>query len=116
MDSFTGEYSQGVTRKYSSLNIGYHYAYPVGITTNRGGKDKYIQFNGVYTFTDGAVTLRAGYTYYTNSKGELVRGRAYGYNHAEYGTFYVDAGTELLALHNQIGIAVSETELLIRTY
>ena len=45
-------------------------------------------------------------------------GRPYGYNHAEFGSFYVDAwrDRQLCALHNQIGIAVSEKELLIRTY
>ena len=116
MDSYTGV-RKGETRTYSSLNIGYHYAYPVGITTNRGGKEKYIQFNGVYTFPDSSsVSLKPGYTYYTNSEGDLVRGRPYGYNHAEYGTFYVDTGSEICALHNQIGIAVSEKQLLIRTY
>lgn len=89
----------------------------MGITTNRGGKEKYIQFNGVYTFASNSdVTLKPGYTYYTNGRGELVQGRPYGYNHAEYGTFYVDTGAEICALHNQIGVAVGEKELLIRTY
>lgn len=105
-------------RKYSSLAIGYHMAYPIGITTDRDSKAKYIQFNGVYKFTDSKIKLVPGYTYYTNSNGGIVRGRPYGYNHAEFGSFYVDSWEtqELCALHNQIGIAVSEKELLIRTY
>ena len=103
---------------YSSVNVGYHLAYPVGITTDRSKSSKYIQFHGVYKYTSNSVTLVPGYTYYTNSKGGLVKGRPYGYNHAEFGQFYVISSEtyEICALHNQIGIAVSEKELLIRTY
>ena len=99
------------------VNVGYHLAYPVGITTSRGKTSKYIQVHGVYKYTDG-TKLVLGYTYYTNSKGALVRGRAYGWNHAEFGSYYVVSNVtyEICALHNQIGIAVSEKELLIRTY
>lgn len=112
------DYFVSNSRKYSSLSIGYHMAYPIGITTSRDSKAKYIQFNGVYTFTDAKTKLVPGYTYYTNSNGGIIMGRPYGYNHAEFGSFYVDAwrDSQLCALHNQIGIAVSEKELLIRTY
>ena len=103
---------------YSSVNVGYHLAYPVGITTDRSKSSKYIQFHGVYKYNSLSKALVPGYTYYTNSKGELIRGRPYGYNHAEFGQFYVVSSEtyEICALHNQIGIAVSEKELLIRTY
>ena len=110
------DFYKGNSQNYYSLAIGYHLAYPVGITTDRSSKAKYIQFNGVYKVPH--TKLIPGRTYYTNSKGDLVAGRPYGYNHAEFGSFYVDDRTtqQVMALHNQIGIAVSETELLIRTY
>lgn len=110
------DYYESDRQKYSVVNIGYHMAYPVGITTDRSTKHKYIQFNGVIKLTH--QKLIPGRTYYTNSKGEFVAGRPYGHNHAEFGSFYVDdrETNQVMALHNQIGIAVSETELLIRTY
>ena len=110
------DYYNGENQKYAALNMGYHLAYPVGITTDRSSKHKYIQFNGVYKLTH--QKLIPGRTYYTNSHGDFVAGRPYGYNHAEFGQFYVDDREthQVMALHNQIGIAVTEHELLIRTY
>lgn len=102
--------------KYATANIGYHLAYPVGLTSDKSSK--HIQFHGVFKYKDSKVKLVPGYVYYTNSMGRLIRGSPYGYNHAEFGNFYVVSRwtREICALHNQIGIAVSEKELLIRTY
>ena len=101
---------------YATANVGYHLAYPVGLTSDRSSK--HIQFHGVFKYKDPKMKLVPGYVYYTNSMGRLIRGSPYGYNHGEFGNFYVVSRwtREICALHNQIGIAVSEKELLIRTY
>lgn len=96
------------------VNIGENVATPLGIAVSMPGKSYEVQTSGVYTFKN--KKLERGYTYYTDAKGEIFRGDYYGYDYSEFGVFYITPrnAKRILSVANQIGVAVSETELLIR--
>ena len=54
--------------------------------------------------------------YYTNDRGMILPGGPAGYMHNDFGVFYVQSRMDnsLLSLQNQIGMAVSESEILIK--
>ena len=101
----------------ASLHIGTYGPRPVGIVRKNLFGSSEIQFAGTFTFDTSKVKLQPGYMYYTDANGALYRGRPAGFAHREFGAFYVQTEDHnILSLHNQIGMAVSERELLIKLY
>ncbi|KAK8797400.1 hypothetical protein WA158_004608 [Blastocystis sp. Blastoise] len=99
---------------YSTMHIGSYGPRPVGVVTKSLFGKSLVQFAGTVGVSNQKLT--PGYMYYTNENGELLRGRPAGFAHREFGAFYVSNGNYLLSLHNQVGIAVSESELLLKFY
>ena len=102
------------TKAITRLHVGSYLPRPVGVVTKNLLGSSMIQFAGtVYV----PQTLRPGYMYYGDDNGKLRRGRPAGFAHREFGAFYVvDDNNDILSLHNQIGIALSDHELLIKLY
>ena len=102
--------------KLALLHTVYVYPRPIGIAgKNMAGKNQ-IQFGGLWRIPDKSMKLIPGVMYYTNDRGMILRGFPAGYAHRSFGIMYIrsrDDGS-LLNLHNQIGMAVSENEILIR--
>ena len=102
------------TKAITRLHVGSYMPRPVGVVTKNLLGSSMIQFAGTVYIPQ---TLRPGYMYYGDDNGKLRRGRPAGFAHREFGAFYVvDDNNDILSLHNQIGIALSDHELLIKLY
>ena len=102
--------------KVALLHTVYVYPRPMGIAGKNMAGGNQIQFGGLWKVPSNQVKLQPGQMYYTNDRGLLVRGGPAGYMHYSFGIMYIRSKEDnsLLNLHNQVGIAISENELLIK--
>ena len=102
------------TKAITRLHVGSYMPRPVGIVTKNLIGTSMIQFAGTVFIPQ---PLTPGYMYYGDDNGKLKRGRPAGFAHREFGAFYVvDDDNNVLSLHNQIGVALNEHEILIKLY
>ena len=112
--------SDGVSRAY--LHTVYVYPRPIGIAAKSFSGGNQVQFGGLWKVKSSVLKnlkqgkLVPGWMYYTNDRGMILPGGPAGYMHNDFGVFYVTSRDDdsLLGLHNQIGMAISESEILIR--
>lgn len=102
--------------KLALLHTVYVYPRPIGIAGKNMAGGNQIQFGGLWKVTNQKMKLQPGRMYYTNDRGLLVRGWPAGYAHYSFGIMYVRSREDgsLMNLHNQVGMAVSENEILIK--
>ena len=112
--------SDGVSRAY--LHTVYVYPRPIGIAAKSVSGGNQVQFGGLWKVKSSVLKnlkqgkLVPGWMYYTNDRGMILPGGPAGYMHWDFGVFYVTSRDDdsLLSLRNQIGMAISESEILIR--
>ena len=107
---------------WAFLHTVYVYPRPIGIAAKTFAGGNQVQFGGLWkvkkdvlkTMKDGKLV--PGTMYYTNDRGMILPGGPAGYMHNDFGVFYVQSRMDnsLLSLQNQIGMAVSESEILIK--
>ena len=107
---------------WAFLHTVYVYPRPIGIAAKTFAGGNQVQFGGLWkvkkdvlkTMRDGKLV--PGTMYYTNDRGMILPGGPAGYMHNDFGVFYVQSRMDnsLLSLQNQIGMAVSESEILIK--
>ena len=107
---------------WAFLHTVYVYPRPIGIAAKTFAGGNQVQFGGLWkvkkdvlkTMKDGKLV--PGPMYYTNDRGMILPGGPAGYMHNDFGVFYVQSRMDnsLLSLQNQIGMAVSESEILIK--
>lgn len=108
--------SYGDNRRASvSLSVGDQKFIPLGLTTETLLGEAVINYEGLYYAN--ANTFTPGYSYYTNSRGELIRGRPYGSNNQDYESYYVydQRSNCIVSTNNLIGYAVAHDILMIKT-
>ena len=116
------ELVQNDTMRFAVLNTVYVYPRPIGVASKSIAGRNQVQFGGLWkvskeflkTQKDGKLV--PGTMYYTNDRGMILRGLPAGYAHRSFGIFYVVSRDDdsLLNLHNQVGMAISENEILLR--
>ena len=107
---------------WAFLHTVYVYPRPIGIAAKTFAGGNQVQFGGLWkvkkdvlkTMRDGK--LIPGNMYYTNDRGMILPGGPAGYMHYDFGVFYIQSRMDnsLLSLQNQIGMAISESEILIK--
>lgn len=116
------ELVQTDTKKYALLHTVYVYPRPIGVASkNLAGRNQ-VQFGGLWKVSKEFLKkqrggkLVPGTMYYTNDRGMILRGFPAGYAHRSFGIFYIVSRDDdsILNLHNQVGMAISETEILLR--
>ena len=107
-------------------HLGASYPRVFGVAMEDGKLDKKNTFNGrrlgvVKVQMGGVVTLKKavltpGRAVYTNSRGELIQGRPYGYVTRGFGSFYVydDATNSIIDGRNLLGIATTKKKIMLR--
>lgn len=107
-------------------HLGATYPRFFGIAKEDGVLDKKNTFNGrrlgvVKVQLGGIVTLKKGVltpgrSVYTNSRGELIQGRPYGYATRSFGSFYLydDATNSIIDGRNILGIATTKKKIMLR--
>ena len=116
------ELVQSDGQSLAMLHTVYVYPRPIGIASKNFAGGNQVQFGGLWkvkkdvlkTMKDGKLV--PGTMYYTNDRGMILPGGPAGYMHNDFGVFYVQSRMDnsLLSLQNQIGMAVSESEILIK--
>ena len=116
------ELVQSDGQSLAMLHTVYVYPRPIGIASKTFAGGNQVQFGGLWkvkkdvlkTMKDGKLV--PGTMYYTNDRGMILPGGPAGYMHNDFGVFYVQSRMDnsLLSLQNQIGMAVSESEILIK--
>ena len=100
------------------LHTVYVYPRPIGIAAKSFTGGNQVQFGGLWKVGQKAhsTALIPGHMYYTNDRGMILDGGPAGYMHRSFGIFYVTSRDDdsLLSLNNQVGMAISETELLLK--
>ena len=107
---------------YAYLHTVYVYPRPIGIAAKNIAGGNQVQFGGLWKVKSDVLKklkqgkLIPGWMYYTNDRGMILPGGPAGYMHWDFGVFYVRSRDDdsLLSLRNQIGMAISENEILIR--
>ena len=107
---------------YAYLHTVYVYPRPIGIAAKNIAGGNQVQFGGLWKVKSDVLKklkqgkLVPGWMYYTNDRGMILPGGPAGYMHWDFGVFYVRSRDDdsLLSLRNQIGMAISENEILIR--
>ena len=107
---------------WAFLHTVYVYPRPIGIAAKNFAGDNQVQFGGLWkvkkdvlkTMKDGKLV--PGTMYYTNDRGMILPGGPAGYMDYDFGVFYIQSRMDdsLLSLQNQIGMAISESEILIK--
>ena len=116
------ELVQSDGQSLAMLHTVYVYPRPIGIAAKNFAGGNQVQFGGLWKVKkDVLKNLRGGKLvpgnlYYTNDRGMILPGGPAGYMHNDFGVFYVQSRMDnsLLSLQNQIGMAVSESEILIK--
>lgn len=74
-----------------------------------------VQFAGMFT-VKRSQTLTPGRAVYTNSKGELIEGRPYGYVSRSFGSFYEVSRVDgsILSQSNVVGMAVTKKKVYLK--
>ena len=116
------ELVQSDGQSLAMLHTVYVYPRPIGIAAKNFAGGNQVQFGGLWkvkkdvlkTMRDGK--LIPGNMYYTNDRGMILPGGPAGYMHYDFGVFYIQSRMDdsLLSLQNQIGMAISESEILIK--
>ena len=116
------ELVQSDGQSLAMLHTVYVYPRPIGIASKNFAGGNQVQFGGLWkvkkdvlkTMRDGK--LIPGNMYYTNDRGMILPGGPAGYMHYDFGVFYIQSRMDdsLLSLQNQIGMAISESEILIK--
>lgn len=102
------------------LHTMYVYPRPIGVAVKSFAGGNQVQFGGLWkpnTESRRGGKLLPGFMYYTNDRGMIITGFSpAGYAHRAFGTFYITSRSDesLLSTYNQVGIAVSETELMLK--
>ena len=107
---------------WAFLHTVYVYPRPIGIAAKTFAGGNQVQFGGLWKVKkDVLKNLRGGKLvpgnlYYTNDRGMILPGGSAGYMHNDFGVFYIQSREDdsLLSLQNQIGMAISEDEILVR--
>lgn len=106
--------------KMAYLHTLYVYPRPIGVAAKSFAGGNQVQFGGLWkpnSESRNGGRLLPGFMYYTNDRGMIITGMSpAGYAHRSFGTFYITSRSDesLLSTYNQVGIAVSETELLLK--
>lgn len=102
------------------LHTLYVYPRPIGVAVKSFAGGNQVQFGGLWkpnTESRRGGKLLPGFMYYTNDRGMIITGFSpAGYAHRAFGTFYITSRSDesILSTYNQVGIAVSETELMLK--
>ncbi|KAK8803303.1 hypothetical protein WA158_000997 [Blastocystis sp. Blastoise] len=67
---------------YASVSLGVQKYMPIGITSESFFGGAKVNFGGLYYAPDG-VTFTPGHAYYTDSRGNLIRGEPFGWNNPD---------------------------------
>ena len=122
--SFIVELVQTDREASAYLHTVYVYPRPIGIAAKTFAGGNQVQFGGLWKVSKKALSairsgkLRPGSMYYTNDRGMILEGPPAGYTHRTFGIDYIQSRSDesLLSLSNQVGMAISETELLLKFY
>ena len=122
--SFIVELVQTDREASAYLHTVYVYPRPIGIAAKTFAGGNQVQFGGLWKVSKKALSairsgkLRPGSMYYTNDRGMILEGPPAGYAHRTFGIDYIQSRSDesLLSLSNQVGMAISETELLLKFY
>jgi hypothetical protein len=92
-------------------------ARPFGISMGHKRNQLYVQFAGMVKIP-GKQTFTPGRAVYTNSNGDLLMGRPYGYANRDFGQFYEFSrdGNQILSLHNLVGLAVTKHKIYLKFF
>ena len=120
--SFIVELVQTDMEAQAYLHTVYVYPRPIGIAAKTFAGGNQVQFGGLWKVSKKALSairdgkLKPGSMYYTNDRGMILEGPPAGYAHRSFGILYIRSRSDesLLSLSNRVGMAVSETELLLK--
>lgn len=82
---------------------------PFGIVKSLNGRKSTLALSGVHKFQDARFKGSVGRVFYATAQGNLVEDLDTGTQPEAY----IDAGSVLVTYHNRVGVAISDTELLI---
>lgn len=116
------ELLQTDTKRMAMLHTVYVYPRPIGVANKNIAGGNQVQFGGLWKVSKEYLKkqkegkLIPGTMYYCNDRGMILRGFPAGYAHRSFGIFYIISRDDdsLLNLHNQVGMAISESEILLR--
>ena len=114
------ELTVGRQSRKAYLHTVYVYPRPIGIAAKTFAGGNQVQFGGLWSPNSKQMRggrLLPGFMYYTNDRGMIITGwNPAGYAHSSFGTFYITSRSDesLLSTSNQVGIAISETEILLK--
>ena len=116
------ELVQSDTKRFALLHTVYVYPRPIGVAAKNFAGGNQVQFGGLWKVSKEYLKkqregkLYPGTMYYCNDRGMILRGFPAGYAHRSFGIFYIESRDDdsLLNLHNQVGMAISESEILLR--
>lgn len=90
---------------------------PFGIVTsvNKRSHKLMVQFAGMVKIK--SQTFTPGRAIFTNSKGELLQGKPYGYANRDFGSFYETlSDNSIVSENNIIGMAVTKNKIYMKFY
>ena len=111
---YIGEYLDG-RNPYVMFHVGIQLPRMFGIAQKAKNGKLTVQFGGMVK-VPGSQKLTPGRAIYTDSHGQLIEGRPFGYTSGKFGVFYIlnSKDNSLLSNKNVVGIAVSKKKVFMK--